>query len=101
MPVPDFVGAALGKLVFGQGSLPQALGQELLRMTGARVSDEAWAEAAESNKAPAKATAQGSGIFRKLETMDSLDFPTTKKCGPRLTRQKRVQRERFIESTRA
>lgn len=48
VPVPDFVGAALGKLVFGQGSLPQALGQELLRMTGARVSDEAWAEAAES-----------------------------------------------------
>ncbi|CAM2992177.1 ATP-dependent helicase HrpA [Ectopseudomonas mendocina] len=48
VPVPDFVGAALGKLVFGQGSLPQALGQELLRMTGARVSDDAWAEAAES-----------------------------------------------------
>ncbi|MGP0172798.1 ATP-dependent RNA helicase HrpA [Pseudomonas sp. NCHU5208] len=48
VPVPDFVGAALGKLVFGQGSLPQALGAELLRMTGARVSDEAWAEAAES-----------------------------------------------------
>lgn len=48
VPVPDFVGAALGKLVFGQGSLPQALGQELLRMTGARVPDEAWAEAAES-----------------------------------------------------
>lgn len=48
VPVPDFVGAALDKLVFGQGSLPQALGQELLRMTGARVSDEAWAEAAES-----------------------------------------------------
>lgn len=48
VPVPDFVGAALDKLVFGQGSLPQALGAELLRMTGARVSDEAWAEAAES-----------------------------------------------------
>ncbi|PKQ39933.1 ATP-dependent RNA helicase HrpA [Pseudomonas sp. YY-1] len=48
VPVPDFVGAALGKLVFGQGSLPQALGAELLRMTGARVFDEAWAEAAES-----------------------------------------------------
>jgi ATP-dependent helicase HrpA len=46
VPVPDFVGAALDKLVFGQGSLPQALGQELLRMTGVRVSDEAWAEAA-------------------------------------------------------
>nr|WP_313407593.1 ATP-dependent RNA helicase HrpA [Pseudomonas sp.] len=48
VPVPDFVGAALDKLVFGQGSLPQALGQELLRMTGVRVPEEAWAEAAES-----------------------------------------------------
>nr|WP_100549965.1 MULTISPECIES: ATP-dependent RNA helicase HrpA [unclassified Pseudomonas] len=46
VPVPDFVGAALDKLVFGQGSLPQALGQELLRMTGARVPDEAWQESA-------------------------------------------------------
>ncbi|MFR0675434.1 ATP-dependent RNA helicase HrpA [Enterobacterales bacterium AW_CKDN230030176-1A_HGKHYDSX7] len=46
VPVPDFVKAALARLVFGQGALPQALGQELLRMTGARVSDEAWAEAA-------------------------------------------------------
>ncbi|QFT21441.1 ATP-dependent RNA helicase HrpB [Pseudomonas sp. THAF187a] len=48
VPVPDFVGAALDKLHFGQGSLPHALGAELLRMTGARVSDEAWAEAADS-----------------------------------------------------
>ena len=46
VPVPDFVGAALDKLVFGQGSLPQALGHELLRMTGARVPDEAWQESA-------------------------------------------------------
>ena len=46
VPVPDFVGAALGKITFGDGSLPEALGRELLRMTGARVSDEAWAEAA-------------------------------------------------------
>ncbi|WP_459206414.1 ATP-dependent RNA helicase HrpA [Pseudomonas sp. MLB6B] len=44
VPVPDFVKAALARLSFGEGALPQALGQELLRMTGARVSDEAWAE---------------------------------------------------------
>ncbi|MGE7989785.1 ATP-dependent RNA helicase HrpA [Pseudomonas sp. NPDC089554] len=46
VPVPDFVKAALSRMSFGQGALPQSLGQELLRMTGARVSDEAWAEAA-------------------------------------------------------
>ncbi|WP_416422916.1 ATP-dependent RNA helicase HrpA [Pseudomonas sp. App30] len=45
VPVPDFVRAALARITFGDGSLPQALGRELLRMTGARVSDEAWAEA--------------------------------------------------------
>jgi ATP-dependent helicase HrpA len=44
VPVPDFVKASLARMTFGQGALPQALGQELLRMTGARVSDEAWAE---------------------------------------------------------
>ncbi|MBD9414640.1 ATP-dependent RNA helicase HrpA [Pseudomonas sp. PDM16] len=47
VPVPDFVGAALSKIVFGQGSLPESLGRELTRMTGARVSDEAWEEAAQ------------------------------------------------------
>jgi len=47
VPVPDFVRAALARLTFGEGSLPQALGRELLRMTGARVSDEAWVEAAQ------------------------------------------------------
>ena len=47
VPVPDFVRAALARLTFGEGSLPQALGRELLRMTGARVSDEAWGEAAQ------------------------------------------------------
>ena len=46
VPVPDFVRAALQRMNFAEGSLPQALGRELLRMTGARVSDEAWAEAA-------------------------------------------------------
>ena len=46
VPVPDFVKAALSKITFGEGALPEALGRELLRMTGARVSDEAWAEAA-------------------------------------------------------
>lgn len=46
VPVPDFVGAAQAKLVFGEGSLPEALGRELQRMTGARVPEEAWADAA-------------------------------------------------------
>ena len=46
VPVPDFVKAALSKITFGEGALPEALGRELLRMTGARVSDDAWAEAA-------------------------------------------------------
>ncbi|HTN29555.1 MAG TPA: ATP-dependent RNA helicase HrpA [Pseudomonas sp.] len=47
VPVPDFVRAALAKVTFAEGSLPDALGRELLRMTGARVSDEAWQEAGE------------------------------------------------------
>jgi len=47
VPVPDFVKAALQRMTFAEGSLPQALGRELLRMTGARVTDEAWAEAAQ------------------------------------------------------
>ena len=47
VPVPDFVKAALQRITFAEGSLPQSLGRELLRMTGARVSDEAWAEAAQ------------------------------------------------------
>jgi ATP-dependent helicase HrpA len=46
VPVPDFVGAALSKVQFAEGSLPLSLGRELTRMTGARVSDEAWAESA-------------------------------------------------------
>ena len=46
VPVPDFVGAALAKIAFGQGSLSESLGRELTRMTGARVPEEAWAEAA-------------------------------------------------------
>ncbi|CAD5379985.1 ATP-dependent RNA helicase HrpA [Pseudomonas sp. OF001] len=46
VPVPDFVGAALTKLAFGEGSLPEALGRELQRMTGARVPEEAWADSA-------------------------------------------------------
>ncbi|MDP9666586.1 UNVERIFIED_ORG: ATP-dependent helicase HrpA [Pseudomonas cremoricolorata] len=44
VPVPDFVKAALARMTFGQGALPQALGHELLRMTGARVPDDAWDE---------------------------------------------------------
>ncbi|MDB6047866.1 MAG: hrpA [Pseudomonas sp.] len=47
VPVPDFIKAALERMPFGEGSLPQALGRELQRMTGARVSEEAWAEAAQ------------------------------------------------------
>ncbi|MBO4970019.1 MAG: ATP-dependent RNA helicase HrpA, partial [Pseudomonas sp.] len=47
VPVPDFVKAALQRMEFAEGSLPQTLGRELLRMTGARVSDEAWAQAAQ------------------------------------------------------
>jgi len=46
VPVPDFVKAALSKITFADGALPDALGRELLRMTGARVSDDAWSEAA-------------------------------------------------------
>ena len=46
VPVPDFVGAALSKIAFGEGSLPESLGRELTRMTGARVSEEAWTESA-------------------------------------------------------
>ena len=46
VPVPDFVGAALAKITLGEGSLPEALGRELLRMTGARVPEEAWHDAA-------------------------------------------------------
>ncbi len=46
VPVPDFVKAALAKVVFAEGSLPESLGRELQRMTGARVSEDAWAEAA-------------------------------------------------------
>ena len=45
VPVPDFVRAALSKIVFGEGSLPDALCRELLRMTGARIPEEAWIEA--------------------------------------------------------
>ena len=46
VPVPDFVKAALSKVTFGEGALSEVLGRELLRMTGARVPEEAWAEAA-------------------------------------------------------
>lgn len=45
VPVPDFVKAALTTMSFAAGNLYQALGQELLRMTGVRISDEAWQEA--------------------------------------------------------
>ncbi|TBV10781.1 ATP-dependent RNA helicase HrpA [Stutzerimonas kirkiae] len=45
VPVPDFVQAALARVTFASASLTQALGQELLRMTGVRVPEEAWQEA--------------------------------------------------------
>ena len=47
VPVPDFVRAALAKIPFAEGSLSESLGHELQRMTGARVPDEAWSEAAD------------------------------------------------------
>jgi len=47
VPVPDFIKAALARINFAEGSLPHALGRELQRMTGVRVPDEAWAEAAQ------------------------------------------------------
>ena len=47
VPVPDFVRAALEKITFGQGSLYESLSRELQRMTGARIPDDAWPEAAE------------------------------------------------------
>ncbi|WP_137886677.1 ATP-dependent RNA helicase HrpA [Pseudomonas sp. 2FE] len=46
VPVPDFVKAALQRIGFAEGSLPEALGRELLRMTGVRVGEEAWRDAA-------------------------------------------------------
>ncbi|WP_061289289.1 ATP-dependent RNA helicase HrpA [Azotobacter vinelandii] len=46
VPVPDFVKAALARMAFAEGALPEALGRELTRMTGARVPEEAWVEAA-------------------------------------------------------
>lgn len=45
VPVPDFVSAALEKMTFAEGALPQSLGQQLLRMTGVRIGDDAWSEA--------------------------------------------------------
>ncbi|MBX8617084.1 ATP-dependent RNA helicase HrpA [Pseudomonas cichorii] len=66
VPVPDFVKAALQRITFGEGSLPQALGRELLRMTGARVADEAWAEAAQQLESHLKMNLEildGSGKF--------------------------------------
>lgn len=47
VPVPDFVKAALVTIPFAHDSLYQALGQQLLRMTGVRIPDEAWLEAEE------------------------------------------------------
>ena len=44
VPVPDFVRAAMERMPFAVGRLPQALGHELTRMTGARLPDEAWAD---------------------------------------------------------
>ena len=46
VPVPDFIAAALEGMPFAQGSLTETLSQQLLRMTGVRVSDELWQEAA-------------------------------------------------------
>lgn len=45
VPVPDFVGAALEKMPFGDGDLTDSLAHQLLCMTGVRVPEEAWDEA--------------------------------------------------------
>ncbi|SDR89692.1 ATP-dependent helicase HrpA [Halopseudomonas sabulinigri] len=42
VPVPDFVRAALERMPFGEGSLTQALGRELTRMTGVRLDEQNW-----------------------------------------------------------
>jgi ATP-dependent helicase HrpA len=47
VPVPDFVRAALEKVIFGQGSLYESLGRELQRMTGVRIPEDAWPDAAQ------------------------------------------------------
>ena len=47
VPVPDFVAAALEGMPFAQGSLIENLSQQLLRMTGVRVSEELWQQATE------------------------------------------------------
>ncbi|MCQ9422605.1 ATP-dependent RNA helicase HrpA [Pseudomonas sp. LJDD11] len=76
VPVPDFIKAALQRISFGEGSLPEALGRELLRMTGARVPDEAWIEAAEQLEGHLKMNLEvvdGNGKFlgegRDLDTL--------------------------------
>jgi HrpA-like RNA helicase len=46
-----FIKAALQRMTFAEGSLPQSLGRELLRMTGARVSDEAGRKRRSGSKA--------------------------------------------------
>ncbi|WP_425056430.1 ATP-dependent RNA helicase HrpA [Pseudomonas abyssi] len=45
VPVPDFVRAALERMPFAEGSLTQALGRELTRMTGVRLDADAWTDA--------------------------------------------------------
>lgn len=47
VPVPDFIAAALEGMPFGEGALAEVLGQQLLRMTGVRVSEELWQAAVE------------------------------------------------------
>ena len=42
VPVPDFVRAALERMPFAEGSLTQALGRELTRMTGVRLDEQSW-----------------------------------------------------------
>jgi len=42
VPVPDFIDAALQDITPYQGNLTEALGHKLLRMTGVKISDDAW-----------------------------------------------------------
>lgn len=45
VPVPDFVRAALENMPFAEGELTEVLAHQLLRMTGAKIPENAWEQA--------------------------------------------------------
>lgn len=45
VPVPDFVRAALDNMPFAEGELTEVLAHQLLRMTGAKIPEDAWKNA--------------------------------------------------------